>query len=190
VIRVQAVGDVGSLAPKRSLQRSRKTVAVHTKSHQTTRQIEADSLSRIIDAHEPGEHVGVVIRIGVIVDGMGIAKFSHLPVAAGLEKRGIEPEKGFIAAPDMVTDADDVELISDQFLVRDSTALGQAPAPERARVENDQAALGETSQMDEGFADSHSGGSRNSVLAGHPDASHGVKHPEVRFGFIGLHRGR
>ena len=63
------------------------------------------------------------------------------------------PEERLITTPDVVTTVDRVELVPDQLLVGDTTALGQAPTTERTRVESDQALVGEIAQAGDGLAD-------------------------------------
>ena len=86
----------------------------------------------------------------------------------------------------MNTAVDGVELAPGQFLVGDTTALGHAPTPEWARVESDQAAVGEIAQVEDGLAGFQSGGLRHPLLACDPDAPQGVQHNEVGVGSMWL----
>ena len=131
---------------------------------------------------EAGEHLGVVVRVGVIVQLWHVADPPHLPVAADLQKRGIEPEEGLVTTLDMIPAGDEFELVPDQFLVGDSTALRRTPTPKWASVESDQAAVGEFVQTDNGVADGQPGGVRHPLLAGDPDAPQSVQDDEVGVG--------
>jgi|GEM_PF-6763944 hypothetical protein len=82
----------------------------------------------------------------------------------------------------MITGVDGVELAAGQFLVGDTTALGHAPTPEWARVENHHAALGKITQVEDGLAGFQSGGLRHPLLACDSDAPQGVQYEEVGVG--------
>lgn len=86
--------------PARALEGSRESITVDSKTHQAAPQIGTDPLRRVVDPHQAGEHLGVVVGIGVVVDHWRGSKPSHLSVAAGLQEGGIEPEKGFVTPPD------------------------------------------------------------------------------------------
>ena len=90
----------------------------------------------------------------------------------------MSPRK-LVTTLDMVT-ADDVELVPDQFL--ESTALSQAPAPEQAWVELDQATVGDMAQTAHRLADAQARGIRHPLLTGEPDAAQGVQDNEIGVG--------
>ena len=118
----------------------------------------------------------------MIVQDWRVADPLHLPIAAYLQKRRIEPQEGLVGVQHLLVATGEPELLPDRLLAGGSTTLGEAPAPEWPQIELDQPAVGELTQTSHSLSHLHPGGAGDPFLARDADATQSVQDDEIGIG--------